>query len=115
MPAKKKIETTKPSRSDAPTCSVSSDTPETDVATHLMQHAPNQWLAVVDAEFAEKLERERNAVLRKLATCRESLDDYSETVKNLEDVRDKLRTEIDRLKRELIIAYTPESRDDHDL
>ena len=52
---------------------------------------------------------------RNLVSLRESLDDYAETVKNLEDVRDNLRTEIDRLKRELIIAYTPESRDDHDL
>lgn len=28
---------------------------------------------------------------------------------------DRLNDEIDRLKKELIIAYTPESRDDHDL
>lgn len=51
----------------------------------------------------------------KLNVYRESLDNYDVTVKNLEDVLCKKRSEIDRLKNELIIAYTPESRNDHDL
>jgi len=50
-----------------------------------------------------------------LRVIRESCDIMADTIKNLEDVRDKQRTEIDRLKTELIIAYTPESRNDHDL
>ena len=49
------------------TGSPSSDTPETDAATHLMQHAPNQWRAVVDAEFSEKLERERDKAMAREA------------------------------------------------
>ncbi len=42
-------------------CSPSSDTPETDRKAHFMPTGPNQWLAVVDADVCEEMERQRNA------------------------------------------------------
>ena len=68
-----------------------SDTPETDATTHLMQQAPNQLRAVVDAEVAEKLERERNEALRGWS---DAGIEYACNLMDLEELREKIRLTI---------------------
>lgn len=52
--------------------SAATDTPETDAATHLMRNPAGSFVAVVDVEVAEKLERSRDDAMKNVEVIAES-------------------------------------------